>query len=128
MMFHRKQGLVAQRFAERRQREDEAPRLGQQVPGLLTLRLELEERSGLLQLKHVRHVIVGSAPALFVVRCSDADCHEGVYDITWELMRGLREHKTKFDGEAECSGTIGSQQAPCRRVLHFDAVATYALS
>jgi hypothetical protein len=127
MSFHRKNGDVAQRFAERRQRENEAQRLEDAVPGLLTLRLEIEERSELLQLKHVRHFVVGRAPALFVIRCTDPACREGVHDITGAVMRGLREHRTSFQGADEgCSGTVGSQQSPCRRVLHFEAVATYA--
>ena len=37
---------AAQRSAERRRREDEAPRLRERVPALATLRLEIEEHRG----------------------------------------------------------------------------------
>ncbi|HEY1692525.1 MAG TPA: hypothetical protein VGG39_10205 [Polyangiaceae bacterium] len=126
MMGYRKNGIVAQRFAERRQREDEAPRLGDQVPNLRGLRLEIEERAGDLGLKHVRHVVVGSAPALFIVLCGDSECHEGEHDLTGPIMRALRAGSTRFDGEDVCNGSVGSLRAECTRVLHFDAVATYA--
>jgi len=67
-MHYRKQSEAALRFAERRRREDDAPRLSAEVPRLLTLRLEIEERSGgsvVAEPVHVRRIVVEHAPALF---------------------------------------------------------------
>ena len=61
---------AARRAAERRQREDEAPRLAAMVPALQGLRLEVLEHSPGIshpEHTHVRHVVVASAPALFSV-------------------------------------------------------------
>ena len=41
-----KQSAAAQRAAERRERENNAPRLADEVPDLVSLHLEIEERSG----------------------------------------------------------------------------------
>jgi hypothetical protein len=46
----------AARSVERRRREDEAPRLLDQVPQLKTLRLEMEERRGDTRLEETKHV------------------------------------------------------------------------
>jgi hypothetical protein len=123
--MNRRRNLVdAQRFAARRQREDEAPRLAEQIPGLVSLRLEIEERSGGLAIKHTRHVMVGGAPALFVVCCGDSRCKEGVHDLTTTIMHALRARMTAFHGDDTCNGSLGPAE-PCGRVLHFDAVAAY---
>src|SRR5580692_1192629 len=104
-MHNRKQSEAALRFAERRKREDDAPRLSAEVPRLLTLRLEIEERSGgsvVAEPVHVRRIVVEHAPALFFLPCGE----------------------TRFDGQDVCAGSQGSGQ--CSRVLHYVAVATYA--
>ena len=46
MHNHRRFGAAAQRSAERRERENRAPRLAAEVPDLVSLNLEIEESSG----------------------------------------------------------------------------------
>jgi hypothetical protein len=123
--MHRKNSLAAQRYAERRQREDQAPRLHEQVPDLTSLRLEIAERSGPAQTQpnHIRRVVIDSAPALFLVRCGDPRCVDGDHDLTPAVMRALRAHQTSFDGNDDCAGSVGSSN--CARALHFDAIAEY---
>jgi hypothetical protein len=124
---HRRQTEGAQRFAERRKREDDSPRLTAEIPRLKTLRLEIEERTDsrpVAEPMHVRRVVVEHAPALFVLPCGDARCKDGGHDITHGVMRALRAGETRFEGEDACSGSLGTGQ--CSRVLHFIAIATYA--
>jgi hypothetical protein len=124
-MNYRRHGAAAARFAERRRREDDAPRLSQQVPNLASLRLEIEERTGVTetQPKHIRRFVIDRAPALFLVPCGDPRCTDGEHDLTTAVMRALRASETSFGGNDECMGTIGT--SPCGRVLHFEAVAEY---
>ena len=117
----------AQRFAERRRREDEAPRLVAEVPRLESLALEIEEKSEgspVAEPTHVRRIVVQHAPALFVLPCGDARCKEGGHDVTGTIMRALRAGETRFEGQDACAGSVGTGQ--CSRVLHFVANATYA--
>ncbi len=123
-MNYRKNSPQAQRFAERRKREDEAPRLREQVPDLVSLKLEIEDRSGVGGTTHTRRVVVDQAPALFLVPCGDPRCVDGEHDLTTTVMRALRQHETTFKGHDDCRGTVGP--SACSRVLHFDAVAEYA--
>jgi hypothetical protein len=126
-MHYRKQSEAALRFAERRRREDDAPRLSAEVPRLLTLRLEIEERSGgsvVAEPVHVRRIVVEHAPALFFLPCGDTRCKDGGHDITHTVLRSLHANETRFDGQDVCAGSQGSGQ--CSRVLHYLAVATYA--
>lgn len=125
-MYNRKNSEAAQRFAERRRREDEAPRLHSEVPRLRTLRLDIEERSdgrSVAEPTHVRHVVVASAPALFLLPCGDPHCKDGGHDITHSVVRYLRAGEVRFEGEDSCSGSVGT--GSCARVLHFVGVATY---
>jgi hypothetical protein len=118
---------ATQRFQERRSREDEAPRLLAEVPGLSSLSLVIEERAGSnvgALAKHVRHVVVGRAPALFFLGCSDPNCKDGGHDVTGPVMRALAGHRPTFEGEDSCHGTVGSEA--CSRVLHYQATAGYA--
>jgi hypothetical protein len=123
-MYNRRNSLAAQRFADRRQREDEAPKLNSQVPDLTSLRLDIEERSGAGSTKHIRRLVVDRAPALFLVPCGDPRCTDGGHDLTSAVMRALRGHETSFHGTDECSGGLGS--GTCSRVLHFDGTAEYS--
>jgi hypothetical protein len=126
MVSYRKTSAAALRSAERRQREDEAPRLGQEVPELESLRLSIEERSvgsALSAPKHVRHIVVATAPALFLVACGDPRCTDGGHDITSEVMSALHARRESFDGEQECRGMLGP--SPCTRVIAFTAEAGY---
>jgi hypothetical protein len=123
-MNYRKNSPQAQRFAERRRREDDAPRLHEQVPNLVSLKLEIEDRSGVGGTTHTRRVVVAQAPALFLVPCGDPRCMDGEHDLTTMVMRALRQQETAFKGQDECRGSVGP--SACSRVLHFDAVAEYA--
>jgi len=126
MRAHRKQTAAAQRSAERRQREDDAPRLRDEVPDLLSLTLEIEERSegtAALQQKHTRRIVVDHAPALFLIPCGDPKCEDGGHDVTYAIMRALRSHEPEFTGEDGCSGSLGS--STCRRILYYQAAAEY---
>jgi hypothetical protein len=117
---------VTRRTAERRQREDEAPRLAEAVPGLQGLRLEvLEHSSGISHPEHthVRHVVVASAPALFVMPCHDTHCKDGGHDLTQDILAALRQRNSRFEGKDVCRGTVGS--AGCSRILGYVADATY---
>jgi hypothetical protein len=126
MLNRRRFGLAAQRFAERRQREDEAPRLHGEVPKLETLKLEVGEHRGggaVAEAPHIRRVVVENAPALFVLPCGDPSCKEGGHDVTSRIMRSLQSGATTFEGEDVCQGMVGT--APCNRVLRYVGTATY---
>ena len=126
MLIHRRHGEAAQRFADRRKREDEAPRLSTEIPKLDSLRLEVEERrSGgvVAEASHIRRIVVDSAPALFMLSCGDPSCKEGGHDVTHSIMRALQSGATRFEGEDVCTGQIGS--ATCQRVLHYVGIAIY---
>ena len=123
-MAYSKNNPAALRFADRRQREADAPKLRAQVPMLTSLRLDIEERSGIGGVKHVRRVVVDHAPALFLVPCGDPRCMEGEHDLTTTVMRALRARETSFRGRDECGGSVG--QSACPRVLHFDGTAEYS--
>jgi hypothetical protein len=117
----------AQRFQERRQRENEAPRLKATVPNLSSLRLTIEERRGstaLPESKHVKIVQVEHAPALFALTCGDSSCKDGGHDITHAVLRHLQSGATDFDVEDECSGSIGT--AHCGRIMHVHGAAVYS--
>ncbi|MCL2723490.1 MAG: hypothetical protein FWD69_03545 [Polyangiaceae bacterium] len=124
--MNRRNRDAANRFAERRRREDEAPRLHTEVPPLETLKLELEERrSGVAsaEVSHIRRVVVATAPALFEVPCSNPSCHDGGHDLTSPVMSALRARSPRFEGEDTCYGQVGN--ASCERVLKYVATATY---
>jgi hypothetical protein len=125
MQNRRKNSAAAERAEERRLREDEAPRLSNQIPDLLSLSLAIEDRSdtSVAQPKHVRRVVVERAPALFLIGCSDPNCKDGGHDVTDTVMRALMRHETTFHGEDRCYGALGP--SPCARVLHYDAIAAY---
>jgi hypothetical protein len=115
------------RFAERRRREDEALRLTAEIPHLRALKLEIEEHRGssaLAETKHVRHVVVARAPALFVLPCGDPDCRGGEHDLTEPLMRKLREGALEFVVEHECGGDV--RGALCDRLVRIRAAASYS--
>ncbi len=123
--MNRRYSEAAERFAARRRREDEAPRLQQQVPSLVSLRLEVEEKRAsavAVESRHVRHVVDG-APALFLLPCGDPACKEGGHDLTTPIMRGLTSGTKRFEVEDVCAGDIGT--ARCGRILKVTAIATY---
>src|SRR5258706_8521613 len=109
-MFNRKrQSEATVRAMERRQREDEAPRLKQRFGNLKELRLEIEELVGgstSVAARHIRRIVVDSAPALFEIPCSEGRCHDGGHDLTQEIMRALSSSSTEFNGEDTCFGHL----------------------
>jgi hypothetical protein len=124
MMNSRNHTEQAMRFAERRTREDEAPRLHDEVPSLVSLKLNVEDRSGVIAgTKYTRRVVVDRAPALFVVPCGDPRCQSEGHDLTRQVMSALRARARSFQGEDGCNGSVG--QGECLRVLKFEAVAEY---
>lgn len=124
MRISKKQSEAAQRYAERRQREDEAPRLKSVAPDLVSLSMAVEDGSGagMAPSRHVRHVVVERAPALFVIPCGEQRC-DGGHDVTHGVLRALRERRTSFDGVDECRGSVGMNA--CMRVLRYHGVAEY---
>jgi hypothetical protein len=126
MYNHRKQSIAAQRYAERKEREDKAPRLRDEVPSLTRLDLAIEERAPaetVSRPRHVRRIVVERAPALFLVPCGDPRCEEGGHDVTVDVMRALRSGRSKFEGQDECHGSVGPVR--CARILCFEATAEY---
>lgn len=121
-----KNSEVTGRLEERRRREAEAPRLAATVPSLEKLRIEVSERSANIvrpEHTHVRHVVVESAPALFVLPCHDSRCKDGGHDLTAQILAALRSKQVRFEGEDACPGVIGT--ASCARVLGYVGVAQY---
>ena len=126
MMRMRRITEAGQRYAERRRREDEAPRLLERVPQLASLKLEIEERHGSTCAsvpKHVRHIVVDNAPALFVIPCGDASCRDGGHDVTSALLRHLAAGEPHFEVDDDCNGSVGSAQ--CGSRMHLVATAVY---
>lgn len=126
MLNRRRMGEAQQITADRRRREDEAPRLRDEVPHLVTLGLEIDEgRAGreLAGATHIRRIVVEHAPALFVVPCGGSDCKGGAHDITHVIMRALRQGQTRFEGESACDGSTNAAACPC--VVRYVGTATY---
>lgn len=126
MNHYRKRTEAAERAQARREAEDAAPRLAAEIPNLETLRLEVEEHEGSArrpEQTYLRHIVVPSAPALFLIPCGDSRCKDGGHDITREVLTALRAGETRFQGSDACQGSQGS--APCVRVLHWVGNATY---
>jgi len=119
----RRSNPAALRSAERRQREDDAPRLKAAAPNLKTLQIAVVEEHAGGSSKHIKHVVVDRAPALFVLPCGDSNCVDGGHDVTQEVLSAMRSKATAASGDSTCSGMTGS--APCSRRIHFDLTATY---
>jgi hypothetical protein len=120
----RRSSEAAQRAAERRKRENDAVRLRDAVPRLLTLRLEINEHRGVnAGTSHIRRIVVDNAPALFEILCSDHSCRDGGHDLTGEILAGLKGGAEQFEGEHVCYGQLGTSR--CDNVLNYRAVATY---
>jgi hypothetical protein len=118
-----KSHAAAQRSAERRKREDEAPRLSAEVPRLTSLRIEVVEHVPNGTTKHVK-LVVDRAPALFVIACGDGTCQEGGHDITREVISALRSQRPEYLGDSSCTGSTGS--APCTRTISYRVAAAYS--
>jgi hypothetical protein len=125
-MMNRRNPEAARRLAERRQREDDAPRLAAAFPQLESLGIRVAEASPGISNpvgSYIRRVVVATAPALFVLPCGDSQCRDGGHELTQQLLTGLRQNKLQFEGEDSCRGFIGSSE--CRRVLRYVATASY---
>jgi hypothetical protein len=109
---------------DRRGREDAARRLLDEVPSLVSLRLEMMQgRTENGSAKHARTIVVDHAPALFEIACIDRSCRNGGHDLTSQIMAALRRSMQTFEGEDTCPGSLGS--AECRSVLRYQALALY---
>ncbi|MFT3773459.1 MAG: hypothetical protein QM820_49415 [Minicystis sp.] len=120
MLSRKRRTEAAQISADRRRREDEAPRLHDEVPQLVSLSLTVDERRpgiGSSGTGHIRRVVVERAPALFVMPCSAPGCEGGVHDLTSTVMRDLRRGATRFEGDTGCDS--------CACELHHGATAAY---
>jgi hypothetical protein len=93
---------AAQRYAERLQREQDAPRLRDRVPTLVTLRFEITDG---------RNVT------------SDPSCRGGGHDVTNAVLDGLRSGDTRFEVEDLCYGNVG--MAECGRIMRVEICASY---
>jgi hypothetical protein len=117
---------VSEAYAERRRREDEAPRLRSVIPTLKSLRLEIKEHRGdalVSEACYIRRVVVESAAALFFIPCTDPACREGGHDLSAAILRSLEQGSTEFQGTHRCGGVVGTGE--CARVLHYTATAEY---
>jgi hypothetical protein len=90
---------------------------------LLRLELAIEERSEIGSIRHTRRVVIGRAPALFLVPCGDSRCVDGEHDLTMAVMGALHAHEESFGGDDGCTGSLGL--GLCARVIHFEAAAEY---
>jgi len=124
-----KQSEASIRQAERRQREDDAPRLHTIIPSLTSLRLQIDElRDGntVAEGGHVRPIVIESAPALFELPCGDRSCKDGGHDMTRVILQGLEAGEEKLVREHACRGAVGSTGAECTRTLRVTVTATYS--
>jgi hypothetical protein len=119
-----KSHAAAQRSAERRKSEDEAPRLAAEVPALRSARIEIVEQVPTGSTKHVKLVVVARAPALFRIPCGYPTCQDGGHDITSALMSAFRRRLTTSSGDSSCNGMSGTAQ--CSRRIHYTVTAEYA--
>jgi hypothetical protein len=109
---------------DRRSREDSAPRLLDDVPGLVSLRLDITQgRTESGTAKHARTIVVEHAPALFEIACIERTCRNGGHDLTFTVMSALRQKLQTFEGEDVCRGSVGT--AECGSRLQFQATAVY---
>jgi hypothetical protein len=126
MNYYRKRDpAVAEAAAEHRRREDASPRLRDEVPALLTLRLSFEDvrtPEHMQALAYVRPVVVAQAPAYFEVRCMEPRC-DGRHDLTNPIVQALKKGTKKLTAENACDGMVAS--TPCNRVLAYTIEATY---
>lgn len=121
----RRHSEAQRRAAERRQREDEAPRLLAVVPRLTSLEIAFAdgERGTASTLDHIRRVVIDRAPALFEQRCANPSCKTGGHDLTHEIVSGLTRGMTRIEGEDACLGAMTS--GTCGWVLKYVATATF---
>lgn len=113
--------------SDRWKREDDAPRLKNEVPKLATLRLSLEEYSGghtVAGTNRIQHVVVAQAASRFEIPCGDSKCEDGGHDLSRDMLSHLRAGHAEFEGSNTCTGHV--VERPCERVLKYSALATYS--
>ena len=111
---------------ERRQREDNAPRISGVLPQLSELSIHVDEHSTITSPRYVRRVVVQSAPALFIVPCSDPNCADGGHDISSDVIKSVRSGLRTFTGTHVCNGQNGTRV--CSRTIWYRCEAAYATS
>jgi len=118
-MLRRNSQEVKQRIAERRQRENDAPRLINEVRRLTSLKIDIANGGN----QYLWRIVVERAPALFEIACPEKTCTNGGHDITRSVMQALRASSVRFEGETVCRGDV--PLGSCGRVLSYVAQATY---
>ncbi len=118
-MLRRNSQEAKQRIADRRLREDEAPRLHNELRRLVSLQLDIENGGT----RYLWRIVVERAPALFEIPCPEEACTNGGHDLTRGIMTALRASRTHFEGESSCSGDLPG--GSCGRLLKYVADATY---
>jgi hypothetical protein len=111
---------------QRRQRENEAPRLKAVAPALVELKLRVHSIHASLPVpgsEYVKVIPVQHASAHFEIPCTDTRCKDGGHDLTHDILRALKAEQGAFEGEDPCRGTTGS--AECGRSLKYSLSATY---
>ena len=117
--MRRNQEEARQRRAQRRLREDKAPRLRDEVKGLTSLDIDVAQDGN----RFLWRIVVERAPALFEVACPEPTCTNGGHDLTSGIMRGLRASAARFEGDDACRGDV--PLGSCGRILTYTARATY---
>jgi hypothetical protein len=111
---------------DRWKRENDAPRLKDEVTNLDALRMNLEEYSGghsIAGTSRIQHVVVAQASTRFEIPCGDSKCEDGGHDITREVVTHLRSGRATFEGSSTCTGHVGDRA--CERMLKYTAAAKY---
>jgi hypothetical protein len=111
---------------DRWRRENDAPKLKDEVPHVEALRLNLEEFSsghGVLGSSRIQHVVVAQASSRFEIPCGDSKCEEGGHDLSNGMLGALRERRPSFEGSSTCTGHVGERA--CDRLLKYSAQAKY---
>lgn len=123
MYNKRKTEEFKRRSEELRSRALSAPRLKMAVPSLAALRIVVHEHSEMSCTTYRKLVVIGSAPALFVISCGDERCEDGGHDITPVIMQALNARAKHGEGVHQCDGTTG--MATCNRRIRFELIAEY---
>lgn len=110
---------VRQRIAERRQRENDAPRLHKEIRRLTSLTMHIDNGGS----RYLWRIVVERAAALFELVCPEDGCTDGGHDLTRIITHALRASATRFEGESACHGDLGARG--CGRILKYVAEATY---
>ncbi|SRR6266702_895525 len=115
----RNQEEAKQRSAQRRLREDKAPRLLDEVRNLTSLDIDVAHGES----HFLWRIVVERAPALFELACPEPTCTNGGHDLTLSIMRALRASSARFEGDGVCRGNV--PLGNCGRILKYVARATY---